>query len=266
MYNPQRHHRRSIRLPGYDYREDGAYFITLCTADRACVFGEVRDGIVSLTRRGIIAQACWYDIPHHRPNVQLDEFIVMPNHTHGILWIDNAGTGRGDACVALPLEKKSQLYAGSLGAIVGSYKAAVSREINRLRPGAAANLWQPNYYEHVIRNDQALEAIREYVRTNAERWGSDSENPAGDGTDDFEKFVRQLVERERLERLRAAGRIVRARLVPPGTSHQSVGGASVAPTGALTVGAGQGDASVAPTGAVTVGPGHGDASVAATDG
>lgn len=183
-YDPAKHHRRSIRLDHHDYRSEGAYFVTICTAGRACVFGEIANDEMRLSRRGMIASSSWHDIPNHRSNVELDQFIVMPNHVHGIVWIVSRVQARGT--------QVSPLQAGSLGAIVGGYKAAVSREINRLRPGAAYNLWQPNYFEHVIRTERALESIREYIATNVERWSADALNPDGRGSDDVEAFIRGL--------------------------------------------------------------------------
>jgi REP element-mobilizing transposase RayT len=160
-----------------------------------CAFGDIAAGTLRPTRRGMIAAGCWSDIPNHRPYVVLDEFVVMPNHVHGLFWIEG-GLCRGDTCVA-HLEAGSSACStdrphaapGSVGAIVGSSKAAVSREINRLRPGAALDLWQPNSYEHVVRTEQALDTIRHYIRTNPERWTADADNPAGDGTDDIEGFI-----------------------------------------------------------------------------
>jgi REP element-mobilizing transposase RayT len=210
VYDPEKHHRRSIRLRGYDYRSDGAYFLTVCTRDRACVFGSVTGPAVNLSRRGMIASNCWHDVPNHRPYVVLDQFIVMPNHVHGIFWIEDglADDCRADTCVALHHHgnQHPRPPAGSVGAIVGSYKAAVSREINRLRPGAARDLWQPNYFEHVIRTDRGLEAAREYVRANPERWAADRQNPEGDGTDDVEQFIQTLasLDRQALSRGRGA--------------------------------------------------------------
>ena len=214
-YDPEEHHRRSIRLRGYDYRSDGAYFVTVCTRDRGCIFGAVTGPVVNLSRRGMIVSDCWHDIPNHRLYVVLDQFIVMPNHVHGIFWIEDglAEQSRGYTCVALPPANcavSGQQFplarpAGSVGAIVGSYKAAVSREINRVRPGAARDLWQPNYYEHVIRTDGALEAAREYIRANPERWAADRQNPNGDGTDDVEQFIHVLASLDRRTLARGAG-------------------------------------------------------------
>ena len=189
-YDPKKHHRRSIRLEGYDYRNGGAYFVTICTADRACVFGSVTNGEIALSRRGMIAKAAWEDIPRHRRYVELDQFVVMPNHIHGVFWIDPQWADR--ATQVSPLQGAKPLP-GSVGVIVGAYKAAVSREINRLRPEAANELWQRNYYEHIIRDERSLETIREYIFTNPERWFADSLNPDGDGSDQLNAFLRSLI-------------------------------------------------------------------------
>jgi putative transposase len=188
-YDPQKHHRRSVRLQGHDYTGPSAYYITICTKDRACVFGEVMNGALKPTRRGMVAAECWRDIPNHRPEIGLDEFVIMPNHMHGILWVFRAEEIR--ATQVSPL-RGPRLEPGSLGAIVGAYKAAVSRTINKIRPGAAVGLWQPNYFEHIIRDQRGLEALREYTFTNPDRWERDLENPCGDGSDDVQAFIRSL--------------------------------------------------------------------------
>jgi REP element-mobilizing transposase RayT len=192
--------RQSIRLKDYDYAVGGAYFVTLCRAGRACVFGAVESGQLRPSRRGLVASEVWGSISAHRPNVMLDEFVVMPNHVHGILWITGPDAHATDASSPVGATRESPKRRprgpdrNALGAIVGMYKAAVSREINRLRPGAADGLWQRNYYEHVIRTQEALERIREYIRLNPARWPHDRENPDGDGADDHELFLRSLYE------------------------------------------------------------------------
>ena len=188
--------RQHTRLPSFDYRSSHAYFVTICVRDRLCVFGEVADDAMKLSRRGVVARDCWLDIPRHHPHVTLDAFIVMPNHVHGVLLFE--GDPPVVATPASPLTSIPKNYrptgpaSGSLGAVIGSYKSAVTRTINRLRPGAATDLWQQNFYEHVIRNDYALNRIREYMGMNPERWARDRENPDGDGTDDTVAFIRSL--------------------------------------------------------------------------
>jgi putative transposase len=176
-------------MEGYDYRDDGAYFITICVRGKRCVFGNIDGEGWHPTQRGLIATRCWQEIPSHRPYVRLDEFVVMPNHVHGVFWIE-----RGRATQVSPLP--SSPWSGSVGAIVGAYKAAVSRTINKRRPAAGNGLWQSNYYEHIIRTDEALHQIRHYIRMNPQRWQHDAENSDGDGQDVLDVFLQQLRQSE----------------------------------------------------------------------
>ena len=197
--------RRHVRIKGFDYRSCYAYFVTMCTKNRDCVFGTVSNDVMSLSRRGMVARDCWLDIPNHHPHVELDSFIVMPNHMHGILLF--VGDAPGTCAVAATPASRSSPAGparGSLGAVIGSYKSAVTRTINRLRPGAGTGLWQVNYYEHVIRHDGARDRIREYIDTNPLRWGQDADNPNGDGTDVLVVFLK-LVEESPLPGNRDAG-------------------------------------------------------------
>jgi REP element-mobilizing transposase RayT len=188
--------RQHLRLPGFDYRANYAYFVTLCVRDRLCVFGNVVDKQMALSRRGMVARDCWLDIPSHHPHVTLDGFIVMPNHVHGLLLFEgDAPVVATPASPLSPVKSRSRPTGptrGSLGAVMGSYKSAVTRTINRLRPGTATGLWQHNFYEHIVRDDFGLDRVREYMQLNPERWAQDSENPEGDGTDQLEAFIRSL--------------------------------------------------------------------------
>ncbi len=179
------HNRRSIRLSGYDYTQPGAYFVTAVTRHRRCLFGDIVNGEMRSSDAGRLAHDLWEAIPRHFPFVQLDAFIVMPNHVHGILAIVAGGAG---ATHASPLQPDPHHRAGggvrptgssrfSIGAIVGSYKSAVSRRFNRCRYFSGIHLWQRNYYEHVIRDERSLRRLREYITTNPERWQDDLENP-----------------------------------------------------------------------------------------
>jgi REP element-mobilizing transposase RayT len=157
-YDPDRHHRRSIRLRGYDYAQAGAYFLTLCTQGRAKLFGRVAGGAVDLTDIGRIVAEEWERTPTIRPNVELDAFVVMPDHMHGIIviaWRDAAAPAPDPAVLRSP--------AHSIGAIVRGFKGAVVRRVG-------APIWQRNYYEHIIRSEAALERIRRYIEANPARW------------------------------------------------------------------------------------------------
>jgi putative transposase len=182
--NPNKH-RRSIRLPDYDYTQAGAYFITICTHERPPLLGSIVDGAVTLTRSGEIVRKCWTDIPRHFPSVKLDEFVVMPNHLHGILWITTASVAprEGEAFPtkpedalqtrggnASPLHMPVGTAPGSIGAIMQNFKSVTTRRINQLNRTRGTSLWQRDFYEHVIRNDESLNEIRQYIIYNPETW------------------------------------------------------------------------------------------------
>jgi putative transposase len=156
--------RKSLRFSGYDYSCTGAYFITICTLDRQCLFGCIADGVMQLSRFGSVVEACWSDLPQHYAHVDLDYFVVMPNHIHGIVClIDGAAIDeRGKARHGLP-------------EIVRAFKTS-SRRINSLR-NKNEPVWQRGYYEHIIRNEESLNQIREYIDINPARWHLDRENP-----------------------------------------------------------------------------------------
>ena len=194
----QQHHRRSIRLQAYDYTQNGAYFVTLCTHQREYLFGEVIDGVMVLNEFGRIAEEEWLKTGALRPYVELDAYVVMPNHFHGILYIirddtptqksvasgDDVGNGDVGAQPAAPLQipivksEIPQVVAGSLGAIVRSFKSAGTKRINEQRETPNAPVWQRNYYEQVIRHEPMLNEIREYIVFNPGRWAEDRENLA----------------------------------------------------------------------------------------
>lgn len=177
-FDPQKHHRRSIRLKGYDYTQNGAYFVTIVTWRRECLFGEVVNGEMMLDRRGQIADECWREVSNHFPYVELGSYIIMPNHMHGIIVIsaDRMVTMDVGATHASPLQKRPRgVLPGSLGAIIGSYKSAVTKRIGR--DMNETGIWQRNYYEHVIRNDKDLQNKTDYIEANPLLWEQDDENP-----------------------------------------------------------------------------------------
>lgn len=156
--DPKQHHRHSIRLRGYDYTQPGAYFVTVVTRHRECLFGEVVDGVMKLNEFGKIADECWQAIPEHFPFVELGAHVIMPNHAHGIIIITD--DGREAAMLRLYADEnphKINVKPGSLGAIVRSYKSAVSYHINKEHN--ATGIWQRNYYERSIRNERKTNNI-----------------------------------------------------------------------------------------------------------
>ena len=183
-------HRRSIRLKEYDYcvggfvpsaryaagtkpaaRQPGAYFVTIATFQRDGLFGQIANEEMQLNEFGRIAGECWCAIPEHFANVELGTYVIMPNHVHGIIIIHENGLFQPvGAQHAAPL-RKPNVKPGSLGAIIRSFKSAVTRNIGQ------KNIWQRNYYEHMIRNEKEWDKIHRYIESNPINWESDNENP-----------------------------------------------------------------------------------------
>lgn len=175
-YDPAKHHRRSIRLKGYDYAQPGTYFITIVTQDRACLFGEVVDGKMCLNEVGHIVRDEWMKTAILRPRVLLDAFVVMPNHIHGIIVLPD--DRRGTLQRAPTGERFGRPLSNSIPTIVRLFKSTTTKRINEHRGTRGAPVWQRNYYEHIIRSDESLNRIRQYIADNPLRWVMDRENPA----------------------------------------------------------------------------------------
>jgi REP element-mobilizing transposase RayT len=175
QYNPDIHHRRSIRLGDYDYTQAGAYFVTICSRNRECVFGDVVDGVERLNEFGDLVKREWLWTMNIRPNVELDEFIVMPNHIHGILIINH--DCRGTLQRAPTKEQFGKPVSNSIPTIIRLFKSTTTKQLNELRNTAGIPVWQRNYFEHIIRNDEELNRIREYIITNPLKWAEDENNP-----------------------------------------------------------------------------------------
>lgn len=166
-YDPQRHHRRSIRLKGHDYAAQGMYYVTICTAGRERCLGRVVDGEVELSAAGRIVAAVWGAIPRRQPHVVLDAVVVMPDHLHGLIGIRER---RWDGARQREGGPRGTVR-GSLPAIVQSFKAVSARRINRLRGTVGERVWQEDYYEHIVRSAADLDRIRRYIAANPARWG-----------------------------------------------------------------------------------------------
>ncbi len=291
-YNPTRHHRRSIRLQGYDYTQPGAYFVTIVTHHRTHLFGAVVDGNMQLNDWGDIVRDEWFKTAQIRPYVQLrdDEFVVMPNHIHGIIWIVGDGSrqvgarsvevgmrrrgarpsggarpsvgarpsggarrqvgarrrraptgarsvevgmrrrgarpsgGTRPSVGARPsggarsrriptddhtfdihtLEQFGKPVCGSIPTIIRSFKSAVTKRINRLRNSSGKPVWQRNYYEHIIRRERTLNAIRQYIIDNPHRWHMDRENDCRTGNDPLARDIWEMFQKD--DRQHIAGR------------------------------------------------------------
>jgi len=218
-YNPNIHHRRSIRLKGYDYAQAGFYFITICCQERACLFGEIQNGEMLLNEYGTIAHNEWIKTHEIRTNVELGEFVIMPNHIHGIIKIMDIG-GRGELHSPnnethdnetpnnetpnnetqnnetpnnethnnethnnethnneTPNDYKGECNSplrgpsNTIGAIIRGYKSSVTKQLNLLNIGCV--VWQRNYHEHIIRNEQSHQTISNYIINNPAKWNDD---------------------------------------------------------------------------------------------
>jgi REP element-mobilizing transposase RayT len=170
-YNPEIHHRRSIRLKHYNYTQQGAYFITICTKNKQCIFGDVKRGEMQLNLLGTIARYYWQEIPQHFPHVKLDVFVIMPNHIHGILWIIEKITGEEQP------RSFGKMIPGSIPCVIRSYKSAVTKKINQIcNQTNISSVWQRNFYEHIHQNQESLEATRNYIINNPVNWDNDPEN------------------------------------------------------------------------------------------
>lgn len=215
--------RRSIRLQSYDYSQAGVYFVTIVTQGRACLFGEVNGPKMQLSEAGSMIQRVWTELPERFPGLKSDEFIVMPNHVHGLIAIDHpvgaplvgaqdaaqskefgeidhrattrvaptpyqdsAGPGeanKGNTSRAATRAAPTPGHRYALGDVVGAFKSlttvAYVRGVKAQRwPHFSGKLWQRNYFEHVVRKDDSLDKIRQYIRDNPARWEFDKENPA----------------------------------------------------------------------------------------
>ena len=187
----------SARAQWWNYGWNGAYFVTICTAHRKCIFGNVVDEKMVLSRIGILADIFWYTIPQHFQHVELGEFVVMPNHVHGILILNNPGNGKSSESADSPPPMVQTLHVQTLHAtsaahcaspiknqkmadispnaktistIIRSYKSAVTKHANRL---GLENGWQPRFHDHIVRNDTEYQRISNYIINNPKNWKGD---------------------------------------------------------------------------------------------
>lgn len=168
--------RKSIRCKEHDYTSEGACFVTICTGLRRSYFGNIVDGRMNLSEMGKIADQCWKEIPKHSQNVELDEYVIMPNHVHGIVMItDTVGTRHAVSQQSTEPERKfGPLPTKSLHTVIGSYKSAVTKLIHA--KGLAFG-WQSRFHDHIVRNEKELNNIRQYIDNSPAKWEFDRENP-----------------------------------------------------------------------------------------
>jgi putative transposase len=193
-YNPKIHHRRSIRLKGYDYSQAGAYFITICCANMECRFGKIENNEMILNEYGIIAFEEWMKLTERFTNFELDTFQIMPNHIHGIIVLkdirvsftsaeDVVGAGFttteeivGAGFTPAQDDKRAGASPAPTSAIIGAYKSLVANEclkIFKTKNEIMGKLWQRDYFEHIIRNEASYKNISDYIITNAACWKDD---------------------------------------------------------------------------------------------
>lgn len=201
--------RKSIRIKGYDYNQNGAYFVTICTHNKQCLFGQVESGKMVLNKLGLLVEDAWREISKHYESVLIDEFVIMPNHVHGIIWLQDRREQLGvinhapiqiaheidvgarlgvinhaptpmsyDANVGAQfIAPKTHKTQPTLGEVVRAFKARASQASKTALPVDSKALWQRNYYEHVVRGEPDLQAVREYINNNPQQWHLDRENP-----------------------------------------------------------------------------------------
>ncbi len=178
------HNRKSARLQNYDYSQSGYYFVTICTQNRVNYFGEIDRDRMKISHVGQIATDCWWNIPEHFDNAALDEFVVMPNHIHGILVIKQRHAMMSSKQNVVNNDRYSLRRPRNmqlLSKIISQYKSSVTR-ILRKQSIAHPFRWQNSFYDHVIRNDESLDDIRTYIKNNPLNWALDEENPANEIT------------------------------------------------------------------------------------
>jgi putative transposase len=182
-YDPERHHRRSIRLKDYDYSQDGAYFVTICVYERQRLFGRIDQGEMRLNPPGMMVMNVWEELNRRFPEVKTEAYVVMPNHIHGIIWLVGGLVGTLDDDIReTTREGNHKGCPYTLGDVIGAFKSITTDEyICGVKRCGWTPFWgrigQRNYYEHVIRNHRILNAIRNYIGANPSQWAYDPENP-----------------------------------------------------------------------------------------
>ena len=181
--------RRSARLKGYDYSQPGAYFVTMCVWGMAPTLSEIMESQVVFTQVGKIAESCWNKMGDLKARIDPDEYVIMPNHLHGILFIHNPSRGeafegrfgsvrRRLPSNASPVHISRGTVSGSLGAIIQNFKSISTRKINRLNNTPGKTFWQRGYYDRIIRNHEELDRIRKYIFENPLKWELDEYHPS----------------------------------------------------------------------------------------
>jgi putative transposase len=185
-YDKFRHNRKSLRLPGWDYTRPGRYFVTICVKGGVCYFGKIVNNKMMLNKYGLVVEKNWLHIEQSRKNVKLDEYVIMPNHLHGIIIITHRIKSPG--AVHKPdsnmtkTGRSFRLQANSIGAIIGQFKSNVTKKIHKLLINEPVDFpyftWHRNYDDRIIRTEKHLEIVRKYIRNNPKNWNDDENNPS----------------------------------------------------------------------------------------
>jgi len=179
-FDPKIHHRRSIRLQGYDYSQAGAYYITIVAYGREWVFGEIVNGEIRLNQFGAIVRDEWEKSAQIRAEIELGAYVIMPNHFHAVVIITarpEDGTGDRPVAPTTVAPTANGPRPQSIGALMAGFKSSVTKRINEIRKTPGIPVWQRNYYEHIIRNDEEHNRIHLYIEANPANWQEDKENP-----------------------------------------------------------------------------------------
>jgi len=174
QYDPDIHHRRSVRLAGYDYSQCGAYFVTICTDNKKRLFGNIMDGKAQLNEIGVMVKHAWEWLPQQYQYVSIDEFVIMPNHFHGILIINDVlnNSQRAVREQSTRAVREPPLHK-PVGRLIGVFKTVTTKRFNETRHSVGEKIWQRNYYEHIIRNEDDYMRIFWYIQTNPSNWRND---------------------------------------------------------------------------------------------
>ncbi|HGO5824538.1 TPA: transposase [Mannheimia haemolytica] len=179
MFDPKKHHRRSIRLKGYDYSQEGLYFLTICCKNRECLFGEIINQDIKLNRLGQMVYREWLNTKNIRNNIELLNFVIMPNHLHAIIQIiQKKGTSEDLGKFKSPKQTIGSIVRGFKISVIKQLKDEYRRGELQFAPTNALyamdfNIWQRNYYEHIIRNEKSFDEIVNYIQNNPLNWERD---------------------------------------------------------------------------------------------
>jgi putative transposase len=153
----------SLRLNGFDYKQPSMYYVTICTHNREYIFGEIENSTMALSDLGKVVHSCWVDLPNHYPEIEIKEFVIMPNHIHGIILIKDHNSEINP----------SNLY--GLTEIIRGFKTFSAKEINAIRKTKGFSVWQRGFHDRIIRGKDELDRIKKYVLDNPKNWPSDKE-------------------------------------------------------------------------------------------